>query len=239
MNLSKFSTFEVRVKLIFMIKLLLVEDSISLCQIIKSSLEDLYGDYEVICTYNGKDGLSLVKGARPDIIATDIDMPGMDGNKMIDSIREQGNNTPIIVLTGRMDLTRQIGADAYLKKPFDAVQLNMNIRSILKSRGFGYKDKYLIGKYVFIPPHNLIMYETNKQTMTPIESKILEMLCRNIGIVVKRTNITETLWNRDDEGVHHNLDTRIFAIRKYFNKDDTVKIENIRGEGYMLSVREK
>lgn len=222
-----------------MIKLLLVEDSISLCRTIKASLEDLYGDYEVICAYNGKDGLSLVKGARPDIIATDIDMPEMDGNKMIDLIRERGNNTPIIVLTGRMDLTHQIGADAYIKKPFDAIQLNMNIRSILQSRGYGYKDKYLIGKYVFIPTHNLIRYETNEQAITHTESKILEMLCRNIGNVVKRTNITETLWNRDDEGSYHNLDTRIFAIRKYFNNDDTVKIENIRGEGYMLSVEEK
>ena len=85
-----------------MIKLLLVEDDASLCYMVKSSLEDLIGGYEVIIANNGKEGLDAWKEHQPDIIVTDIEMPVMDGREMVSRIREIDGDTPLLFASGHV-----------------------------------------------------------------------------------------------------------------------------------------
>ena len=122
-----------------MIKLLLVEDDASLCYMVKSSLEDLIGGYEVIIANNGKEGLDAWKEHQPDIIVTDIEMPVMDGREMVSRIREIDGDTPLLFASGHVtpkDVIEgyQIGANNYIKKPFIAEEMDAHIRGLLSMK---------------------------------------------------------------------------------------------------------
>ena len=85
-----------------MIKLLIVEDDTNLSFLIKRKLLKL-GDYSIECAKDGKEGLLAINNFRPNIIVTDLEMEGMDGNQMIEQIRKKSNDIPIIVLTGKVE----------------------------------------------------------------------------------------------------------------------------------------
>ena len=97
-----------------MIKLILVEDDASLCYMVKSSLEDLIGGYEVIIANNGKEGLDAWKEHRPDIIVADIEMPVMDGREMVAKIREIDGDTPVLFASARYFASRSL--DVFVTK---------------------------------------------------------------------------------------------------------------------------
>ena len=97
-----------------MIKLLLVEDDASLGYMVKSSLEDLIGGYEVIIANNGKEGLDAWKEHRPDIIVADIEMPVMDGREMVAKIREIDGDTPVLFASARYFASRSL--DVFVTK---------------------------------------------------------------------------------------------------------------------------
>lgn len=84
-----------------MIRLLLVEDDVNLCYIIRGGLEDMIGGYEIMTADNGETGLRIWKETHPDVIVADIEMPVMDGYEMVRRIRETDDVTPILFTSGR------------------------------------------------------------------------------------------------------------------------------------------
>lgn len=105
-----------------MIKLLLVEDDVSLRYIIQGGMEDMIGDYEVITACNGEEGLRQWKEHRPDVIVSDIEMPVMDGYEMVKRIRETDGETPILfssALVSPKDVVKgyEIGAITISRNP--------------------------------------------------------------------------------------------------------------------------
>jgi CheY-like chemotaxis protein len=84
-----------------MIKLLLVEDDENLNYIIKGSLEDMIGGYEVLSVLNGEEGLKVWRDFKPDIIVSDVEMPVIDGNEMVRAIREIDGDIPIVFATAK------------------------------------------------------------------------------------------------------------------------------------------
>ena len=178
-----------------MIKLLLVEDDASLCYMVKSSLEDLIGGYEVIIANNGKEGLDAWKEHQPDIIVTDIEMPVMDGREMVSRIREIDGDTPLLFASGHVtpkDVIEgyQIGANNYIKKPFIAEEMDAHIRGLLSMKeGARSKNQsriYTIGSYQLDAELCLLKSaDEKKKTLTPREAGILELLCENKGEVTR------------------------------------------------------
>ena len=220
-----------------MIKLLIVEDDTNLSFLIKRKLLTL-GDYIIECAKDGKEGLLLLNNFKPDIIVTDLEMSVMDGNTMIQKIREKSNEIPIIVLTGKMEFLKQSGANMYLKKPFEVVQLDLNIRSLLMQRGLGTSvSQYQLGSLVFDIPSRSVKSAESETKISPTAAKILEMLCRNMGKVVDRKSILGTIWgDADNEYVAHNLNVQVNNLRSVLKSDQRVVIENLRGTGFVLKV---
>ena len=220
-----------------MIRLLIVEDDTNLSFLIKKKLEK-QGDYMVETAVDGKEGLRLITSFRPDIVVSDLEMgDGMDGNTMIERIRETKNDIPIIVLTGKMEFLKQSGANMYLKKPFNVQQLDLNIKSLLQQKGIGTEsdNSYKIGKFTFDTSARRLILGDEEIRVTPTGAKVLEMLCREMGKCVDRKKIQGTIWgDYDNDSISHNLDVQIDKLRGALKADPAVSIEIIKKTGIIL-----
>ena len=220
-----------------MIRLLIVEDDTNLSFLNKKKLEK-QGDYIVETAIDGKEGLKAIAAFRPDIVVSDLEMgDGMDGNTMIEKIRETKNDIPVIVLTGKMEFLKQSGANMYLKKPFNVQQLDLNIKSMLQQKGIGTEsdNTYKIGKFTFDTSARRLLLDGEEIRVTPTGAKVLEMLCREMGKCVDRKKIQGTIWgDYDNESISHNLDVQIDKLRGALKADPDVSIEIIKKTGIIL-----
>lgn len=235
-----------------MTRVLLVEDDKNLSFILKSSLEQMIGGYEVVSVANGKDGLDMLTKGNFDVIVSDVEMPVMDGVTMVQHIRKNHPSLAIIFITGlttARDVINgyQAGADFYIKKPFLPEELDAHIQAVLRMRhntqaespaGNDEDTIFTIGKYSFDPTQNLLIFENEQHNLTAKESKILEMLCREKGKVVSRENILNEIWGNSDFYSSRSLDVFITKLRKYLSKDTDVSLNVLKGVGICLKVQQ-
>ena len=235
-----------------MTRVLLVEDDKNLSFILKSSLEQMIGGYEVVSVANGKDGLDMLTKENFDVIVSDVEMPVMDGVTMVQHIRKNHPSLAIIFITGlttARDVINgyQAGADFYIKKPFLPEELDAHIQAVLRMKNKTQaespvgKDEdtiFTIGKYNFDPTQNLLIFENEQHTLTAKESKILEMLCREKGKVVSRENILNEIWGNSDFYSSRSLDVFITKLRKYLSKDTDISLNVLKGVGICLKVQQ-
>lgn len=235
-----------------MTRVLLVEDDKNLSFILKSSLEQMIGGYEVLSVANGKDGLDMLTKENFDVIVSDVEMPVMDGVTMVQHIRKNHPSLAIIFITGlttARDVINgyQAGADFYIKKPFLPEELDAHIQAVLRMRhntqaespaGNDEDTIFTIGKYSFDPTQNLLIFENEQHNLTAKESKILEMLCREKGKVVSRENILNEIWDNSDFYSSRSLDVFITKLRKYLSKDTNVSLNVLKGVGICLKVQQ-
>lgn len=235
-----------------MTRVLLVEDDKNLSFILKSSLEQMIGGYEVVSVANGKDGLDMLTKGNFDVIVSDVEMPVMDGVTMVQHIRKNHPSLAIIFITGlttARDVINgyQAGADFYIKKPFLPEELDAHIQAVLRMKHNTQEESpigkdedtiFTIGKYSFDPTQNLLIFENEQHNLTAKESKILEMLCREKGKVVSRENILNEIWGNSDFYSSRSLDVFITKLRKYLSKDTNVSLNVLKGVGICLKVQQ-
>ena len=226
-----------------MIKLLLIEDDKDFAYIMKNSLEEITGGYEVSIAANGKEGLVLLDAVCPDIIVSDIKMPEMDGLDMVKKIRQTDKEILIAFATGKVSAKDvaagyKAGVNNYIKKPFLPEELDAHIKALLNLRNETKvrikKTLHSIGKYQFDPKNLSLLYGSEKQSFTVREAQILKLLVENIGEIVKRETILLNLWGFKDPYTSRSLDVFIAKIRRYLSKDPSVRITNVRGVGLIL-----
>lgn len=234
-----------------MIKVLLVEDDKNLCFILRSSLEQMIGGYQVTVATNGREGLEALERESFDVVVSDVEMPVMDGKEMTHAIRERHPNLAIILITGlttARDVINgyQSGADFYIKKPFLPEELDAHIQAILRmkreNRPAPIAEKetnvtYTIGQYRFVPSGNQLLFGDERQNLTPKEARILEMLCQRKGEVVNRDEILTAIWDTADFYSSRSLDVFITKLRKYLSKDPHITLKVLKGVGICLEDR--
>lgn len=234
-----------------MIKVLLVEDDKNLCFILRSSLEQMIGGYQVTVATNGREGLEALEREAFDVVVSDVEMPVMDGKEMTRAIRERHPNLAIILITGlttARDVINgyQSGADFYIKKPFLPEELDAHIQAILRmkreNRPAPIAEKetnvtYTIGQYRFVLSGNQLLFGDERQNLTPKEARILEMLCQRKGEVVNRDEILTAIWNTADFYSSRSLDVFITKLRKYLSKDPNITLKVLKGVGICLEDR--
>lgn len=231
-----------------MIRLLLVEDDVSLAYIEKTGLEDIIGGYEVTTAANGKEGLKAWQEMQPDVIISDIDMPMMNGFEMVERIRETDGDVIIIftsALTSPNDVKAgyRLGINNYVKKPFVPEELDAHIQALMKMRG-GVKtlkeiSHYKLGRYTLDANHATLRNdETNEaQTITQREAQILQLLAENKNYVVRREAILSRFWNtEDDYFASRSLDVFVNKLRKLLADEPKIALKTVRGVGLQLIV---
>ena len=231
-----------------MIKLLLVEDDVSLAYIEKTGLEDIIGGYEVVTATNGKEGLQAWQDSKPDVIISDIDMPVMNGFEMVERIRETDQDVIIIftsALTSPNDVKAgyRLGINNYVKKPFVPEELDAHIQALMKMRSGSKTQKetshYKLGKYTLDAEHATLRNDETgvSQTITQREAQILQLLAENKNNVVRREAILSRFWNtEDDYFASRSLDVFVNKLRKLLADEPKITIKTVRGVGLQLLV---
>ncbi|QKF77643.1 response regulator transcription factor [Arcobacter defluvii] len=215
------------------LKILIVEDEKRLAQLLKEAINDSF--YKVVIAKDGTEGLKKYKSFKPDIIITDIMMPKLDGLDMTIKIKEIDSNIPIIVLSAHSDKEKllkaiDVGINKYFIKPFDPDEVIEHIKKLsIKIE----KQKISILKDDFIFDNNSFSLHKNELliNLTKREKEFIYLLLKNKNSIVKTQTIKTSLWN--EEVNDERLRTFIKRLRLKTSKD---LIENISGQGYLISV---
>lgn len=222
-------------------RLLLVEDEITLAQIIKESLETR--DFIVFHSRDGNEALRLYEANSIDIIVTDIMMPVKDGLTLAKEIRKNDQKTPIIFLTAKsqpQDVVTgfESGGNDYLKKPFSIEELIVRVKNLMNyNRSIKTEDRLQLGQYRFNPKNQTLQYKNEKVvTLSGRENQLLLLLTENKNKIVERDTVLDLMWPNNDFYASRSMDVFISKLRKLLIKDKEVKILNVRGVGYKLTV---
>lgn len=225
------------------IKLLLVEDEISLGEIIKESLETR--DFEVVYCQNGVQGWEQFNQYQPDVCILDVMMPLKDGFTLAEEIRKVDEFTPIIFLTAKSQIKDvvkgfEIGANDYLKKPFKMEELIVRIKALLRDKKryaqqvLAHQDIWHLGQFTFNYPKQVLIKNSKEQKLTHREAAILYKLCQFQNQVMERKPVLLELWGDDSIFNARSMDVFITKLRKHLKQDSNIEIVNVRGVGYKL-----
>ena len=226
-----------------MIPILLIEDQVELCQILKDTLS-LYG-FDVTYAFNGEDGYSIFTSLNPKIVIIDIMMPGSDGFSAVKKIRAVNKEVPIIMLTAKPlteDLVKafDLGCNDFIRKPFVMEELIARIRSFARVSGnasHGAHNMYKLGSFTFNASTQELANETSRFQLSYKEVELLKRLCEAKSTVVDRQVLLEELWGSDNVFNSKTMNVYINRLRNYLDSDKSVEILTIRGYGYKLIER--
>ncbi len=223
-------------------KILFIEDERDLSLIVCDTLRQQ--NYEVVAAYDGIEGLAKYKTDGADLIVADVMMPRLDGFAMAKEIRRISASVPIIFLTAKSTIDDveegfDIGANDYLKKPFELRELLVRIKALLRNKANGNPENnvYSVGGYIFNATTQLLIFNDKELTISNIEARILERLASNIGKTVDASELMIAVWGRDEFSNRNSLHGYIHKLRRALRNDPSISIINQRGFGYMLTVK--
>lgn len=223
-------------------KILFVEDEEDLTLIVADTLRGQ--GYEVIKAADGIAGLEKFKSEGADIVVADVMMPKMDGFSMAKEIRKLSPTVPLLFLTAKSTIDDveegfEIGANDYLKKPFELRELIVRIKALLRryKPNRGEDIIFSIGRYIFNVTTQTLSLEGQSVELSHFETKILERLATNIGKTVDASELMIAVWQRDEPSNRNSLHGYIHKLRRALRHDPSISIINQRGFGYMLVIR--
>lgn len=217
---------------------ILAEDEETLSQIVKESLETR--NFIVIPCKNGKEALETFYKEKADVLILDVMLPIKDGFSVAIEIRKTNKQIPIIFLTAKSQTHDVIegfksGGNDYLKKPFSMEELIVRIHSLLNRNEKILDDDLIeIGNYKFNRVQQQLVYQNTIQNLTNRESELLYCLHQNKNKIIERSIILNLLWGNEDFFTTRSMDVFITKLRKKLDKDSSIKILNIRNQGYKL-----
>lgn len=220
-------------------RVLLIEDDVQLSAGISDLLED-HG-IEVDQAHSGEEGLDLSRVYTYQIVILDLGLPDMQGDAVLSSLRENGNGTPVLVLSGESDVDVRsqfltIGADDFLVKPFNATELVARIHALVR-RCMGRATNIVTCGALTLDLRTMDVHLNGQRIyLTCKEYQILELFCIQRGHVVTKTKLLDHLYGGIDEPEVKIIDVFICTLRKKLEAYGvkTPVIETVWRRGYRL-----
>jgi heavy metal response regulator len=221
-------------------KILVVEDEPKLASFVKKGLEEQSCQVDV--AYDGQMGRNMALGNSYDVIVLDVNLPKLNGFDVVQAIRQEKNQTPVLMLTAMGSVDDKLtgfesGADDYLVKPFEFRELMARLRALTKrSTENGIQANVLKVADLELDLNEKVARRDNRRIeLTAKEFGLLEYLMRNRGRVVSRIDIAEKVWDIHFDTGTNVIDVYVNFLRKKIDKDFPQKlIHTVIGMGYML-----
>ena len=218
-------------------RILLVEDDKMIAEAVSSGLKN--ARYVVDWVNNGNTAEQALNSQQYDLVLLDLGLPGQDGLQVLKHLRQEKNNTPVLIVTARDDLDSRLagldgGSDDYIIKPFDLSELLARIRAVLR-RQSGQSTPLLSNGTITLNPTNYQVTLTDQPTPIELSNKefaILQALMTRPGIIHSRADLEDKIYAWGDEVESNVIDCLIHALRKKIGKEH---IKNVRGVGWLVS----
>ena len=219
-------------------RILIIEDEKSLsdvlCEILKQQ------KYSVDAVYDGEEGLDYALTDIYDVILLDIMLPKLSGIEVLKEMRKENISTPVIMLTAKSEVEDKVagldyGADDYITKPFETIELLARIRSASRRKDVFTGEGIEFGDLSIDKNTLKATSETDEVKLSLKEYQILELLMTNSKQIITKEQLAEKIWGYDFEGEYNSVEVYISLVRKtlrFINSKVLIKVS--RGVGYFL-----
>lgn len=220
--------------------ILVVEDEVLLASSLKEILEE-YG-HDVICAYDGMDGLELARSSHFDLLVLDLMLPKLNGFQVAKTLRKEKNGLPILILTAKSDILDRVegldsGADYYLTKPFDRRELSACVNALLRRQGKEVNQISFGNTTLDIDSSELISGD-NSIRLSSKEFQMMRLLLKEGKNNISKNFLLEKVWGYDSDATENNVEVYIGFLRKKLKTlSSDISIVASRGLGYHLEVR--
>jgi len=226
--------------------ILVVDDEKELAEGLKYNLE--LEDYDVLLAHDGEAALQQIESAEPDLVLMDVMMPGMNGLKALQILREQGNRIPVIMLTAKSQQEDkvtglQIGADDYVTKPFGIEELMARVRALLRRSKPDTEPAAEIFEFGDLSvdfKRYVVIRDEEEHGLSKFESEILRFLIAHKDEVVTRKDLLSKVWGYTNLPTTRTVDNHIARLRKKVEAvaDHPKRILTMHGIGYCFVTKE-
>jgi len=199
-------------------KILVIEDDVALASGLADSLECEH--YEVETSFDGEEGLRKAKKKNIDLILLDLMLPSMNGEEICKGLRNEGINTPIIMLTSKKEeankiLGLELGADDYVTKPFSLLELKARIKAILRRKAERKmnENEFTFGSVRINFKKHEVTKKEKRLKFTEREFRLLRYFIEHRGEVVTRDVLLDEVWGYESYPTTRTVDNYILSIR--------------------------
>ncbi|WP_270283286.1 response regulator transcription factor [Streptococcus infantarius] len=220
-----------------MIKILLVEDDLSLSNSIFDFLDDFA---DVMQVFDGEEGLYEAESGVYDLILLDLMLPERDGFQVLKELREQGITTPVLIMTAKESLDDkghgfELGADDYLTKPFYLEELKMRIQALLKRSGKFNDNTLSYHELTADTSTNTTTVNGEKVELLGKEFDLLVYFLQNQNVILPKSQIFDRIWGFDSDTTISVVEVYVSKIRKKLKGTSFAKnLQTLRSVGYIL-----
>ncbi len=225
-------------------KILIVDDEAGVRELLKDALK--LAGFDTHVANDGMSALTALRSFTPDIMIIDINMPLMDGFELVERLRKNGNDVPVLMLSARadrVDVTRglTLGADDYVVKPFGLEELVLRLKAILRrSQISGMASTSLkCGPITIDDATHTATFNDDVVDLSPTEYRLLQVLIENKNRVLTKTALLDDVWGITFESESTVVDTYISYLRKKLHRDGFEGIKTIRGVGFTIQEPKK
>lgn len=226
------------------IKILIVDDEAGVRDLLKDALK--LAGFATEVASDGMNALTVLRTYSPDILIIDINMPLMDGFELVERLRKNGNEVPVLMLSARadrVDVTRglTLGADDYVVKPFGLEELVLRLKAILRRSQVSAtpNNSLKCGPISIDDSTHTVTFNDDIVDLSPTEYRLLQVLIENKNRVLSKSVLLDDVWGITFESESTVVDTYISYLRKKLHRGDFEGIKTIRGVGFVIQEPKK
>jgi two-component system, OmpR family, alkaline phosphatase synthesis response regulator PhoP len=223
-------------------RILIIEDNPDLAFGLRNNLE--IEGYETDVAHDGLDGLDKARSMQPDLIILDLNLPGMDGYRVLRTLRDEASVTPVLILSAKgeeADKVRgfRLGADDYVTKPFGLLELLARVEALLRRAPSEIRsppETLQFGQITIEPTAQRVLLSGQSVEITHKEFSLLMALARRAGAVATRQELLREVWGHRSAVLSRTVDTHVAELRRKLESDPAQPrhIVTVRKTGYRL-----